>query len=106
MSAIPLAIRMRRVGPLCSANRKRRWWLGAVGAPAYVDWTAKFLPSLSTPGAGSLNGQRRLAAAATDERPKLRYPAGKAARRVGKARRYAPATVFDKQIRKLNNLPA
>jgi len=45
-------------------------------------------------------------AAATDERPKLRYPAGKAARRVSKARRYAPTTVFDKQIRKLNQLPA
>src|SRR5438874_11441761 len=47
-----------------------------------------------------------IVAAATDEHPKLRYPAGKTARRVGKARRYAPATVFDKQIRKLNQLPA
>jgi len=47
-----------------------------------------------------------IVAAATDERPKLRYPAGKTARRVGKARRYAPAAVFDKQIRKLNQLPA
>jgi Short-chain dehydrogenases of various substrate specificities len=40
------------------------------------------------------------------QRPKLRYPAGKTARRVSKARRYAPTTVFDKQIRKLNQLPA
>jgi NAD(P)-dependent dehydrogenase (short-subunit alcohol dehydrogenase family) len=47
-----------------------------------------------------------IVAAATDEHPKLRYPAGKTARRVSKARRYAPATVFDKQIRKLNQLPA
>ena len=47
-----------------------------------------------------------IVAAATDERPKLRYPAGKTARRVSKARRYAPTTVFDKQIRKLNQLPA
>src|SRR5213082_1404489 len=47
-----------------------------------------------------------IVAAATDERPKLRYPAGKSARRVSKARRYAPTTVFDKQIRKLNQLPA
>jgi len=47
-----------------------------------------------------------IVAAATDERPKLRYPAGKTARRVSKARRYAPATIFDKQIRKLNQLPA
>src|SRR5213082_3739823 len=49
---------------------------------------------------------RAIVAAATDERPKLRYPAGKSARRVSKARRYAPTTVFDKQIRKLNQLPA
>ena len=47
-----------------------------------------------------------IVAAATDERPKLRYPAGKTARRVSKARRYAPTTIFDKQIRKLNQLPA
>jgi NAD(P)-dependent dehydrogenase (short-subunit alcohol dehydrogenase family) len=47
-----------------------------------------------------------IVAAATDERPKLRYPVGKAARRVSKARRYAPTTIFDKQIRKLNQLPA
>ena len=47
-----------------------------------------------------------IVAAATDERPKLRYPAGKTARRVSKARRYAPTTLFDKQIRKVNQLPA
>ncbi len=47
-----------------------------------------------------------IVAAATDVRPKLRYPAGKSARRVSKARRYAPTTFFDKQIRKLNQLPA
>jgi hypothetical protein len=44
--------------------------------------------------------------AATDQRPKLRYPAGKTARRVSNARRYAPSGIFDKQIRKLNQLPA
>jgi len=43
-------------------------------------------------------------AAATDSRPKLRYPAGPLARRVTKLRRYAPSTVFDKQIRKINQL--
>ena len=43
--------------------------------------------------------------AATDGRPKLRYTAGKAASRVSKARRFAPSAVFDKQIRKLNQLP-
>jgi len=43
-------------------------------------------------------------AAATDSRPKLRYPAGPLARRVTTLRRYAPSTVFDKQIRKINQL--
>jgi NAD(P)-dependent dehydrogenase (short-subunit alcohol dehydrogenase family) len=45
-------------------------------------------------------------AAATDTRPKLRYPAGSLARRVSKLRRYAPSTAFDKQIRKANQLAA
>jgi NAD(P)-dependent dehydrogenase (short-subunit alcohol dehydrogenase family) len=45
-------------------------------------------------------------AAATDARPKLRYPAGPAARRVSKLRRFAPTGIFDKQIRKLNQLAA
>ena len=45
-----------------------------------------------------------IVAAATDSRPKLRYPAGPLARRVTKLRRYVPATAFDKQIRKMNQL--
>src|SRR5881394_1634314 len=45
-----------------------------------------------------------IVAAATDARPKLRYPAGPLARRVSKLRRYAPSTMFDKQIRKINQL--
>ena len=45
-----------------------------------------------------------IVAAATDTRPKLRYPAGTLARRVSKLRRYAPSAVFDKQIRKINRL--
>ena len=53
----------------------------------------------------SIVGQA-VVAAATDKRPKLRYPAGPLARRVSKARRYVPAAVFDKQIRKLNQLAA
>jgi short-subunit dehydrogenase len=44
--------------------------------------------------------------AATDTRPKLRYPAGTLARRVSKLRRYAPSAMFDKQIRKINQLAA
>jgi NAD(P)-dependent dehydrogenase (short-subunit alcohol dehydrogenase family) len=47
---------------------------------------------------------RAILAAATDSRPKLRYPAGPLARRVTKLRRYVPSTVFDKQIRKINQL--
>jgi NAD(P)-dependent dehydrogenase (short-subunit alcohol dehydrogenase family) len=49
---------------------------------------------------------RAVVAAATDKRPNLRYPAGKAARRVSTARRFVPVALFDKQIRKLNHLPA
>lgn len=49
---------------------------------------------------------KAIVAAATDARPKLRYPAGPVARRVSLLRRYAPAAIFDKQIRKLNKLPA
>jgi short-subunit dehydrogenase len=44
-------------------------------------------------------------AAATDSRPKLRYPASPMARRLAMVRRLAPAAVFDKQIRKFNKLP-
>jgi NAD(P)-dependent dehydrogenase (short-subunit alcohol dehydrogenase family) len=47
-----------------------------------------------------------IVAAATDTRPKLRYPAGTLARRVSKLRRYAPSTLFDRQIRKINQLAA
>ena len=47
-----------------------------------------------------------IVAAATDTRPKLRYPAGTLARRVSKLRRYAPQALFDKQIRKTNQLAA
>jgi NAD(P)-dependent dehydrogenase (short-subunit alcohol dehydrogenase family) len=45
-----------------------------------------------------------IVAAATDSRPKLRYPAGPLARRVSKLRRFAPSTLVDKQIRKINQL--
>jgi NAD(P)-dependent dehydrogenase (short-subunit alcohol dehydrogenase family) len=47
-----------------------------------------------------------IVAAATDTRPKLRYPAGPRARRVSKLRRYVPSTLFDRQIRKTNQLAA
>jgi short-subunit dehydrogenase len=47
-----------------------------------------------------------IVAAATNARPKLRYPAGTLARRVSKLRRYVPPAIFDKQIRKTNQLAA
>ncbi|KUN74019.1 oxidoreductase [Streptomyces canus] len=42
--------------------------------------------------------------AATDAKPKLRYPAGPMARRVSLLRRIVPSRIFDSQIRKLNRL--
>ena len=44
--------------------------------------------------------------AATTSRPRLRYPAGSVTCQVTLLRRFAPAAAFDKQIRKLNKLPA
>lgn len=43
--------------------------------------------------------------AATTARPKHRYPAGKAARQVSVARRFVPAGLFDKSLRKQFGLP-
>jgi NAD(P)-dependent dehydrogenase (short-subunit alcohol dehydrogenase family) len=49
---------------------------------------------------------RSIVAAATDPKPKLRYTPGSTARRVSALRRFVPAWAFDRQIRKLNHLPA
>jgi NAD(P)-dependent dehydrogenase (short-subunit alcohol dehydrogenase family) len=49
---------------------------------------------------------KAIVAAATDPKPKLRYTAGSAARLVSTLRRFVPAWAFDRQIRKLNRLPA
>ena len=49
---------------------------------------------------------RSIVAAATDPNPKLRYTAGPTAGRVSALRRYVPSWAFDRQIRKLNRLPA
>ena len=45
-----------------------------------------------------------IVAAATDPKPKLRYPAGSGAGRVRFLRRLVPARIFDKQIRKINRM--
>ncbi|WP_369227911.1 oxidoreductase [Streptomyces sp. R39] len=47
---------------------------------------------------------RVIVAAATDPKPRLRYTAGPMAGRASALRRIAPAGVFDKQIRKINQL--
>jgi short-subunit dehydrogenase len=44
--------------------------------------------------------------AATDVRPRRRYPAGKTARQVSFLRRFVPESAFDKSLRKQNGLPA
>ena len=49
---------------------------------------------------------KAIVAAATDANPKLRYTAGSTAGRVSTLRRFVPTRVFDRQIRKLNGLPA
>src|SRR5213076_954444 len=49
---------------------------------------------------------RTIVTAATDKKPKLRYTAGPLASRVTTARRFVPAGLFDKQIRKNNRMPA
>ena len=49
---------------------------------------------------------KAIVASATDPKPKLRYTAGSAAGRVSALRRFVPTRVFDRQIRKLNRLPA
>jgi NAD(P)-dependent dehydrogenase (short-subunit alcohol dehydrogenase family) len=45
---------------------------------------------------------KAIVAAATDPKPKLRYPAGPRARRLSTMRRLVPARTFDKQLRKFN----
>ena len=49
---------------------------------------------------------KSIVAAATDPKPKLRSTVGSTAGRVSALRRFVPAWAFDRQIRKLNRLPA
>jgi NAD(P)-dependent dehydrogenase (short-subunit alcohol dehydrogenase family) len=49
---------------------------------------------------------KEIVAAATDATPKLRYAAGARTARVHTMRRLVPARMFDRQLRKLNQLPA
>ncbi|MFF4016498.1 hypothetical protein [Streptomyces sp. NPDC001843] len=47
---------------------------------------------------------KAIVAAATDAKPKPRYTAGPLAGRARVLRRFTPAGVFDKRIRKMNQL--
>jgi short-subunit dehydrogenase len=49
---------------------------------------------------------KAIVAAATDTKPKLRYPAGSRSASVATMRRLVPARMFDRQLHKLNRLPA
>jgi NAD(P)-dependent dehydrogenase (short-subunit alcohol dehydrogenase family) len=48
---------------------------------------------------------KAIVAAATDPKPKLRYPAGRRARQLSTMRRLVPTRAFDKQLRKFNRFP-
>ena len=48
---------------------------------------------------------KAIVAASTDSKPKLRYPVGQTGR-VSIMRRLVPSRMFDRQVRKLNRLPA
>jgi NAD(P)-dependent dehydrogenase (short-subunit alcohol dehydrogenase family) len=77
--------------------------------PIYAEQRRVFDGVLATAIAGGddpATVAKTIVAAATDPKPKLRYPAGSTARRVSALRRFVPARAFDRQIRKLNRLPA
>jgi hypothetical protein len=48
---------------------------------------------------------KAIVAASTDVKPKMRYPVGMAGR-ISMMRRLVPWRIFDRQVRKLNRLPA
>ncbi|UZX03211.1 oxidoreductase [Arthrobacter sp. CDRTa11] len=49
---------------------------------------------------------KAIVAAATDTNPNMRYAGGSRTASVSKMRRFVPARMFDRQLRKLNKLPA
>src|SRR5207249_5771508 len=77
--------------------------------PAYAEQRQVFDGLMATAMAGGddpATVAKAIVAAAIDPKPKLRYTAGSTARRVSALRRFVPARAFDRQIRKLNHLPA
>ena len=77
--------------------------------PIYAEQRLAFDRVIATAMAGGddpATVARSIVAAAIDPKPKLRYTAGSTAGRVIALRRFVPAWAFDRQIRKLNRLPA
>src|SRR5437762_2447322 len=77
--------------------------------PIYADQRQAFdrvMASAMAVGDDPATVAKSIVAAATDPKPKLRYTAGSTAGRVSALRRFVPAWAFDRQIRKLNRLPA
>jgi NAD(P)-dependent dehydrogenase (short-subunit alcohol dehydrogenase family) len=75
--------------------------------PAYADQRHLFdgvLAAAMRDGDDPAVVAKVIVGAATDHKPKLRYPAGSIAGRVSVLRRMVPSRAFDKQIRKLNRL--
>src|SRR5881275_1246211 len=70
------------------------------GRHAFEDILAEAMKTGADPAAIA----KVIVAAATDPKPKLRYPAGSGAGRISMLRRLVPARIFDRQIRKINRL--
>lgn len=65
-----------------------------------------FMAALAKDGDEPATVAKAIVAAATDPKPKLRYTVGSTAGRASFLRRVVPTRVFDRQLRKLNRLPA
>ncbi len=77
--------------------------------PVYAEQRQVFnglMATAMTGGDDPATVAKAIVSAAIDPKPKLRYTAGSTARRVSALRRFVPARAFDRQIRKLNRLPA
>jgi NAD(P)-dependent dehydrogenase (short-subunit alcohol dehydrogenase family) len=77
--------------------------------PAYEERRAAFQERARAAVAGGDDPSvvaRVIVEAATTTKPRLRYTAGSVARRAALLRRFAPHVAFDRQIRRINGLPA
>ena len=83
----------------CITEDTRLWWFSVVGARALVR------DVMTTADPPEVVADAVLQAA-TAARPRRRYTAGKIVRQVSVLRRFAPAEMFDKSLRKQMRLPA